>query len=416
VSLKIWILNHVALKPNETGITRHYDLAKEMVKEGHEVTIFASSFLAYLFKWRNPKRKNYRENVNGVIYEWVWTLPYRGNGVRRLLNMISYFFTALYRGMRLKERPDVVVGSSVHLFACLAGYFLSKWKKATYIVEIRDLWPRTLIDFGAMSEWHPVAIMFGLIERFVYKKSERIIVTLPGAHRYITSLGIPREKIYYIPNGIDLNRVNELKNASPLEKEIINIRNKHKKIAMYVGAHGMANALFTIVRSAKFVNPEEIAYVFIGEGPEKPNLMKEAEPFSNIYFFDGIPKSGVLPTLALADVLLVSMLNTSLYKYGISLNKLNDYLLAGKPILFAGNVYNNIVEEAGAGLTVEPENPEAFARGLMKLANLSEEEKLAIKQSSYRYLLENHDIKKLARKFLDVCEGKETMLKERGKQ
>lgn len=414
--MKIWILNHVALKPNEKGITRHYDLAKEMVEEGHEITIFASSFLAYLFRWRDPKRKNYRENVNGVIFEWVWTLPYRGNGPRRLLNMISYLFTALYRGMKLKEQPDVVVGSSVHLFACLAGYFLSKWKKARYIVEIRDLWPRTLIDFGAISEWHPLAIMFGLIERFVYKKAERIIVTLPGAHQYITSLGIPREKIYYIPNGINLERKRELSYKPSLEEEILNIRKKHRKIAMYVGAHGMANALFTVVQSAQYVNPDEIAYVFIGEGPEKPKLMEDAKPFANIYFFDGIPKNEVLSTLALADVLLVSMLNTQLYKYGISLNKLNDYLLSGKPILFAGNVYNNIVGEARAGLTVEPENPEAFAKGLIALANLDEEEQSAIQQSSYEYLSENHDMKKLAQKFLAVCGGHEILLKERGNE
>ncbi|WP_181519558.1 glycosyltransferase family 4 protein [Anoxybacillus ayderensis] len=405
--LKIWILNHVALKPNEKGITRHYDLAKEMVKDGHDVTIFASSFLAYLFKWRDPNRKNYREDVNGVIYEWMWTFPYYGNGPRRLLNMISYFFMSLYRGMKLKERPDVIVGSSVHLFACLSAYFLSKWKKCTYIVEIRDLWPRTLIDFGAISEKHPVAIMFGLIERFVYKKSERIIVTLPGAYKYITSLGIPKEKIHYIPNGIDLERKKELNNHSSLEEKIREIRKKHKKIAMYVGAHGIANSLPTIIQSAQYVDSNEIAYVFIGEGPEKNKLMEMAKPFNNIYFFDGIPKNEVLSTLALADVLLVSMLKTNLYKYGISLNKLNDYLLAGKPILFAGHVFNNIVAEAHAGLTVEPENPKAFADGVIQLAYLDEKQKLAIQKSSYEYLLNNHDIKKLAKRFVAVCQGKE---------
>ncbi|MBD1383000.1 glycosyltransferase family 4 protein [Metabacillus arenae] len=401
--MKIWILNHVALKPTDIGITRHYDLSKYMIKNGHEVTIFASSFLAYLFKWRDPAKKNYSEDVNGVTFEWVWTLPYKGNGVKRVFNMLSYFFTSLWRGFRKKEKPDVVVGSSVHLFACLAGYFLSRIKKATYIVEIRDLWPKTLIDFGAISKRHPAAIMFGMIERFVYKKADRIIVTLPGAPGYIESLGNDPNKIYYIPNGIDIDKIEELNNRSTLENEISNIKRKHKKIAMYVGSHGIANSLYTIVESAKYMNASDMAYVFVGDGPERENLINAAKEYENVYFFEGVPKDEVLATLSIADVVMVSMLDTALYKYGISLNKLNDYLLVGKPILFAGNVSNNIVDLAKAGQTVPPENPSLFAEGLISLLNLTDEEKSAIKESSFEYLQENHNIEKLSDKFVSVC-------------
>lgn len=402
--MKIWILNHVALKPDEAGITRHYDLAKVMVDKGHEVTLFASSFLAYLFKWRNSKKKNYSENVNGVLYEWLWTFPYYGNGVRRIINMISYFFVSIWRGLKIKEHPDVIVGSSVHLFACLAAYFLAKIKKSIYVVEIRDLWPRTLIDFGAMSEKHPAVIMFGLIERFVYKKADQIIVTLPGAVSYIKDFGVPEENIHYIPNGISLTRKEQLNNESSLENEIVEIRNKHKKIAMYVGAHGIANSLKTIIESAKYLSDEDIAFVLIGDGPEKENLINLASELNNVYFFNSIPKDEVLSTLNLADVQLVAMLDTSLYKYGISLNKLNDYLLVGKPILFAGNVYNNIVKDAQAGITVEPENPKLFADGIREIFQWNSEQLDKVKESSYAYLNNNHNIEKLAQKFLEVCQ------------
>ncbi|TLS38497.1 glycosyltransferase family 4 protein [Pseudalkalibacillus caeni] len=410
--MKIWILNHVALKPSDIGITRHYDISKELVEKGHKVTIFASSFLAYLFKWRDPKRKNYTENVNDVIFEWVWTLPYKGNGVLRILNMISYLFTSLIRGVKKEEKPDVIVGSSVHLFACLAAYYLSKWKKSTYVVEIRDLWPRTLIDFGAMSERHPVAVMFGIIEKFVYKKADRIIVTLPGAANYISSLGIDSDKIYHIPNGIDLNRIELLENTPSLEVEIKKIKEKHGQVAMYVGSHGMANSLETVVKSAEYLPENQVAYVFVGDGPEKENLKKMANDYENVYFFEGIPKDEVLSTLALGDVLMVSMLDTPLYKYGISLNKLNDYLLVGKPILFAGEVYNDIVGDSGAGKTVPPEDPKAFAEGLNELLKLTDEERIKIRQSAQAYVEDNHDIKKLAERFLSVCQLENTI--ERG--
>ncbi|MGC4377994.1 glycosyltransferase family 4 protein [Fictibacillus sp. Mic-4] len=401
--MKIWILNHVALKPTDTGITRHYDLAHELVKKGHQIRIFASSFLAYQFKWRNEEKKNYSENVNGVQFEWMWTLPYKGNGIKRVLNMISYFFMTLYRGMKVKEAPDVIVGSSVHLFACLAAYFLSKWKKAVYVVEIRDLWPRTLVDLGSMSKRHPAVLMFGAIEKFVYKRAERIIVTLPGAIDYISQFGVDKNIIHFVPNGIKLERILEKHREPSLRGELDEIKRKHGKIAMYIGAHGIANSLETAVNSAKWTDPEEVAYVFIGDGPDKPNLMRLAENVPNVYFFGGIPKHEVMATLNLADVLIVSMLNTPLYKYGISLNKLNDYLLIGKPILFAGNVANNIVENAGAGLTVVPEDERAFAEGLKKLLQLSNDEKLKIASNSFRYVTDHHDMKKLAERFLTIC-------------
>lgn len=406
--MKLWILNHVALKPNEKGITRHYDLAKYMVRNGHSARIFASSFLAYLFKWRDSSKKNYSENVNGVEFEWVWTLPYKGNGPKRLLNMISYFFTSIFRGAFIKEKPDVIVGSSVHLFACLAGYVLSKIKKSTYIVEIRDLWPKTLIDFGSMSKGHPVAIMFGIIEKFVYKKADKIIVTLPGAHKYITSLGIPEEKIVFIPNGIDFERLNDQSTPSSLNEEIKKIRKTYSKVAMYVGAHGVANSLPTIIESNLYHENNEVAYVFIGEGPERPKLIEEAKKFNNVFFFDAIPKGEVQSTLKLADILMVSMLDTNLYQYGISLNKLNDYLLSGKPILFAGRVYNDIVSDSGAGKTVSPENPKAFAEGLNVLLELTVEEKEVISQKGYQYLDEHHNIEKLSERFLNVCQQANT--------
>ncbi|CAN7176855.1 glycosyltransferase family 4 protein [Rossellomorea sp. LjRoot5] len=403
--MKIWMLNAVALKPNETGITRHYDLSKHMVDKGHEVTIFASSFIVYLFKWRDPRKKNYSENVNGVDFEWVWTLPYKGNGPKRLLNMMSYMLTAVARGLKKKDKPDVIVGSSVHLFACLAGYVLSKVKGATFIVEIRDLWPKTLIDFGAISKNHPLALLFGWIEKFVYKKSKKIIVTLPGAYKYITTLGIPEEKIVYIPNGIDMDKIHELENKASLEPVLQTIREDYPKIAMYLGSHGVANSLDTIVEAAGRLSREDTAFVFVGEGPEKKNLRAKAEELGlkNVFFLDGIPKREVISTLNLADVLMVSMLDTNLYQYGISLNKLNDYLLSGKPIIFSGRVFNDIVGNAQAGLTVTPESPEKFANGLENLLNLTSEEKEKIKRNGYRYLDEHHNIEKLSNQFLSVC-------------
>ncbi|GGJ63762.1 glycosyltransferase involved in cell wall biosynthesis [Anoxybacillus voinovskiensis] len=398
--MNIWILNHYALKPNEAGGTRHYDIAHELVKKGHRVRIIASSFVHYTFRFRSNK-KFFSEEVNGVLFDWIWTFPYNGNSIGRMINMITYCFVAIVVGGMRKEKPDAIVGSSVHLFACLAAYVLSRWKKATFVVEVRDLWPRTLIDMGAITEKSLLARLFFFIEAFVYKRADRIITLLPGAVDYIVSKGGTREKTVYIPNGVAGTQALSQAN-NPLCQKLKEIRKKHKNIAMYAGAHGHANALEVVVESARLLSEEEVAYVFIGNGPEKEKLVRLASDIHHCYFFDPVPKASIAAVLSEADVLIVSMRKSPIYQYGISLNKLFDYLLVGKPVLFAGEVYNDIVQEAAAGITVPPEDAEQMAHGLRTLLQLEEQEKGRIKQRSTRYI-EHYRIDKIANRFLEAC-------------
>lgn len=398
--MNIWIFNQYATKPNECGGTRHYDFGRQLVEKGHEVHIIASSFAHYTFTWR--KKRFYTENVDGVMFHWIWTWPYRGNSIWRMINMVSYFFISIFRACIMKNRPDVVVGSSVHLFACLAAYVVSLLKRATYVVEIRDLWPRTLIDMGAIREQSFLAKLFFAIEKFVYKKADRIITLLPGSVDYIAHICGTKEKITYIPNGAIITDQHD---ESVLEEQLVEIKKNHKQIVMYVGAHGYANAIDIILESARFVN-SDIAYVFIGDGPEKPLLIKKSEKMKNVYFLDAIPKKNVITTLQKADVLVISMRNSPIYKYGISLNKLSDYLLSGKPVLFAGNVYNDVITDAKVGIRVEPEDPKKMAEGIEILLNLDKGQREQIAQRGKAYVAKNYNIEQLAMLFLHACRRK----------
>jgi glycosyltransferase involved in cell wall biosynthesis len=400
--MKIWIFNHYALKSSESGGTRHHDLARELVKKGHQVCIFASSFLHYKFKWRS-KKKYYKEKDNGVYFQWLWTLPYKGNGLKRIANMLSYFFVVIIKSLFTKEKPDVIIGSSVHLFACLAAYIVSKLKKTNFVVEIRDLWPQTLIDIGAISEKSMTARFFSTIELFVYKKANAIIVLLPGAVDYIESKGISINKIHYLPNGISLKKRELINNNFSLEKELNILKEKYNGIAMYMGSHGLANALDTILDAAEKDVSKDIAFVFIGDGPEKEKLIKKANCISNIYFYDSVPKDEVYATLNGADVLLISMLNSPLYKYGISLNKIFDYLLIGKPIVFAGEVSNDIVKYANAGSSIKPGDPVLLLKAVKKMVALSQMEKEKIKKSSFQYVSHKNNIELLAEDLISIC-------------
>ena len=209
--MNIWILNHYAITPDLPGGTRHFDFGKELAKRGHKVTIFASSFRHSLFKeTKLYGNSNYAIDKisDGFRFVWVKTVPYKVNNWKRVLNMLSYSWRVYETAKFLSlERPDVIVGSSVHLFAVLTAYLLSLHFRAHFIMEVRDLWPQTLVNMG-ISKWHPFVVSLSFLEKFLYRRARKIITLLPKAHKYIESLAISTEKVVWISNGVDLSTFN----------------------------------------------------------------------------------------------------------------------------------------------------------------------------------------------------------------
>ena len=172
--MDIWIFNHYAHPPDLPGGTRHYDLGRELVQLGNNVTIFATSFHHFTHREARlgPKEKFKIEKVNGVKFVWVSTPPYQRNDWRRIQNMIAFAVRVLSLGQRITRlapdigRPDVVMGSSPHLFTPLAAYLVSKKYRVPFIMEVRDLWPQSLIDLGAFSEHHPLMKALQFLENF----------------------------------------------------------------------------------------------------------------------------------------------------------------------------------------------------------------------------------------------------------
>lgn len=398
----IWILNHYAHAPDMPGGTRHYDFAAEFVRRGYRVTIFAASYSHEAKKeTKLAAREKYKEEtINGVRFVWIRTFPYRENDWRRILGWLEYMIRTVRFGAASKERPDVIIGSSVHLFAPLAAYILSKIKRARFFFEVRDLWPRTLIEVGAYSPVHPAIIFFRFLERFLYKRADRIISLLPRGDDYISSLGVPRNKVVWIPNGVDLS----LFGRQPVLKE-----GSDNFTVMYLGALGGANDAGVVINAAKIIQDKAINTVYftiIGEGPEKNGLIGLARKLSlrNLEFRDQIPKSLVPEILAEADAFVFGMKNRSIYRFGISPNKLFDYFSAGRPVICHGHSADNPIDMARAGMSVPPEDPEALAGAVIEMSALSPEERTAMGERGRSYLIENHDIKKLADRFIRLFE------------
>ncbi len=389
--MNVWMLNHYALTPSMSGGTRHYDLGKELVAKGHKVTIVASSFHYSKFVEMREygDKESLEEDVNGVKFIWLKTRPYAGNGIGRVLNMLSYMKSAIKTlSSKNVKKPDIIIGSSVHMFAVYAGYRLAKRYNVPFVMEVRDIWPKTLVDMG-ISKWHPFVILLGVMESFLYKKSDKILTNLPYAYEHIEQY-VDRDKVVWISNGVDMDNIK----YTPKEKS-------DKFVISYTGAIGTANNLQILLEVAKRLKGhEDIYFQIVGDGPEKPSLLryKEEHELSKVNILDSVAKDKVSDILANSDVLFFNLKDSPIFQFGISSNKLFDYMASGRIIIFSSNAKNNPIKDSQSGFSIEPDNIEALEETILKIYKMPLEERVSMGLKARDYVEKNFSTKVLGDK------------------
>ncbi|NPV90652.1 MAG: glycosyltransferase family 4 protein [Firmicutes bacterium] len=402
--MRIWIINPYALPPSEPGGTRHYSLARELRGRGHEVLIIASNFNYNTRREINPGlAENTTVEIDSVPFTWVPVPGYHGNTRARVWNMLAFARKVLaLKSLEAANRPDVIIASSPHLFGAWAAERLAHFYRVPFILEVRDLWPQTFVELGGFSPRHPFILVMSWIEGYLYRRADRIITLLPKAGDYISGFGIPRERVVWVPNGIDLALGPEP--APPVPGEKLRL--------IYTGAHGLANSLDTIIEAARILESENwsdrISFRFVGDGPEKPRLRKIVEKLglSSVEFEDPVSKERVPGVLQEADACVAVLKKSSLYRWGMSLNKLFDYLAAGRPVILGTGAVNDPVRESGGGISVPAEDPGALARAIKEVAGMTAEERWEMGMRGRRYVEGNYSFKHLADKLEEVlCES-----------
>ncbi len=403
----IWIFNQYALPPTLPGGTRHFDLACELTLMGYQVTIFASAFNHSLFeKKRLLNGEPWAiEEIEGVRFVWLPSFPYRNNNWRRLLNMLEYTVRAYHLGLRLSRLdpriapPDIIVGSSVHLFAVWAAYQLSRHYKANFVMEIRDLWPQGFVDLGVWHEGQFHVRFFRWLEQWLCERAERIIVLSPLTSEYLARYSkVWADKAVYIPNGTKTARfiqvsADEQRDGGPLR-------------TMFLGSMGYKNGVDLILHAMKVIEQDEPSILecwLIGDGPEKPHLIQLARDLElkNVVFHDAVARSSVPSYTQQADILILVEREVL---YGSS-NKLFDYLAAGKPIVFSVVAqHNNLADEIHCGLSAAPEDAASLAEKLLEMARLSIEERQAMGERGRSYVCQQHDYSVLAVRLAETFE------------
>jgi glycosyltransferase involved in cell wall biosynthesis len=406
--MNILFINHYVGPGKYCSISRTTYFAREWTKLGHNVTIVSASYNHFLVNYPRFSGSHFVQLEKGIRYVMLKTPKYEGNGINRLLNIFA-FLLQLWRWQKWlidSFKPDVVIAGSAHTLDCYPAVRLARRCGALFVREVRDLWPLTLTDLGGHPEWHPLVLFFRIAENFSYRNADLIVSTLPNSLEYMRAHGLRKGRWIYIPQGIEFYTHEEGELPMVHHELLERLNEKGIFIIGYAGSIGVANCLDTLIETANIIRDIPAAFVLMGHGPEKKNLEEKANQLGlkNVYFLPRIPRNCVSKFLNKVSATFISWKKRPLYRYGISPNKLLDYMYAGKPVIHAVEASNDLVATAGCGISVPPENPAAIAAAIQDMMSMTPRALVEMGNKGREYVMRYHDYGELAIQFLAAIE------------
>jgi glycosyltransferase involved in cell wall biosynthesis len=400
--MKILFLSHYFPPEINAPASRTFEHCREWVRAGHEVTVVTCApnhprgrvydgYRNLLFQ------REQREEVN-VIRLWTYLSANEGF-VLRTLNYVSYMLACIL-ALPFLPKADVVITTSPQFFNGLAGYFVSRVKRLPWVLEIRDLWPESILAVGAIKNETVINVLRWL-ENFAYDKADRIVPVTDAFAEYMKNMGVAPEKIVVIKNGVELGLFKKETSGAAMRERL---GLEGKTVAAYFGTHGMAHHLETVLEAAQLTAGDpRIVYLLVGDGAERARLleMKERLALSNVLMLDQQPKDAMPELWGLADISLVLLRKTDLFKTVIPSKIFEAMGMATPIILGVEGESRELVLEAGGGLTIEPENAAQLAAAVQRLADHPGEAS-ALGQKGYDYVCANFDRRVLATRYVDV--------------
>jgi glycosyltransferase involved in cell wall biosynthesis len=410
--VNILLINHYAGSDLMGMEYRPFYLAREWMADGHRVTLVAADW-SHL-RGRQPSIKADLESTveEGIRFRWLRTNRYHSNGAWRVASMLGFVGKLQLYSDRIarEERPDVVICSSTYPLDIYPGARIARRAGARLVFEVHDLWPLTPILLGGYSPHHPYIRVLQRAEDYAYRYADMVVSILPHACDHMVSRGLDPDKFVHVPNGVPIARsvtADDDELSRPVEAVIARERSRGRFLIGYAGGISVSNSLETLLDAARLLSTANISFLIAGDGPRAGPLRERAihSGFDNFHMLGRIPKSAIGKFLSHMDALAVPFHRSPLYRYGMSPNKLFDYMLAAKPILLASDAINDLVAEAECGLTVEPAHPAAFADAVLRVCALSEDERRRLGENGRRFVIKNHDYAVLASRFLVAVRG-----------
>jgi len=361
--------------PPEMGApsARVYELSREWVRMGHEVTVltgFPNHPVGVVFEGYRGERIR-RETVDGIRVVRIPIYAAANKGfLKRVLNYSSFWLSASSFGAALTGRPDIVIGTSPQFLSAVAGLWLARLKRVPFVFEVRDLWPRSIVEVGAMRADSLAIRSLEKMERFLYRNADHIVPVTDSFVGEIAAHGILADKMSVITNGVDL----DLFRPRSREDARRDLGLPAGPLVTYAGTHGMAHGLDLVLEVAKRLALDGIRFLLVGEGAEKTRLKQQAaaEKIDNVIFWDQQPRDRLAQVYAASDLLLVVLRDLPLFRSVIP-SKIFEFMGAARPVLSTvDGESRGIIERSGAGVFSPPGNAEALTDAIRKLARDSE--------------------------------------------
>jgi len=396
--MHILLIHQAFAALDEPGGTRHHELARFLAGQNHKVSIIASS-VSYL-TGKNLHSSRVEDDAGGrvKIYRSHTYTALHKSFIHRIFSFFSFMISSFFKSLSIKN-VDLVWGTTPPIFQAFSAWLVSRFKCVPFLLEVRDLWPEFAIAVGVLK--NPTLIKWSYwLEKFLYRNADRIVVNSPGFISYVSDKG--GKHISLIPNGSDISFFDS-RNTSRTRKEL---GWSDKFIVLYAGAHGMSNDLGVVLHTAKQLESNnEIQFVLLGDGKEKPKLMSETRQLNlhNLIFLDPISKNRISEILSAADACIAILKPIDIYKTTYP-NKVFDYMAARKPIILAiDGVIRDVVEKAECGIFCQPGDPKALADGCLNLYN-NQERAISMGKKGYDYLRNNFNREKIALDLLGIME------------
>lgn len=409
---EIWILNHYAGSMFFNRGGRHYSIAKYLRRMGYSPTVFACNS-----KHNSQSENFFNENALWSVHSaeeidvpfvFVKGRAYTGNGKQRILNMIDFYRNVKVVAKEYTKRhgkPDIIYASSVHPLTVVAGIQLAKYYSVPCICEIRDLWPESLVAYGIAGPHNPAVLLLRRLEKWIYKKSDAIVFTMEGAYDYIVEQGwekdVPRSKVHFINNGVDLEVFDYNKEHFRLEDPDLEDPNIFKVV--YAGSIRKVNNVGRLLDAAKQIKDPRARFLIWGAGDERQVLEKRIveEKISNVTFKGAVGKKYVPYIASCSNLNFLDICNERVTRFGISSNKLFEYFAAGHPILLA-RMKCFPMDDSLCKISYDT-CPESIAAGIQKAMAMSEED-YNIACSEARQAAYAYDFKTLTEKLVKVLD------------
>ncbi|WP_277115425.1 glycosyltransferase family 4 protein [Chryseobacterium sp.] len=398
----IWLISKYASPPQYAKApSRLFYLAREFKKLGNEALLITSDANHFTNCPETDKIYN-DEEQDGVAIRWIKTKKYtKTASIDRILSWLDFERKLFLMKLSKKEKPDVIIISSLSIFTIIYGYYLKKKFGSFLIFEIRDIWPLTMTEEAGFSKWHPLVLLIGFIEKFGYKKSDLVAGTMPRLDLHVEQLLGYQRPFHCSPLGFDPENYSEdfLKERNPF----LDIIPSDKIIVGYAGSMGVTNALEPFIETVKMMKDDNnIHFVLVGSGDLRASYEETLKDCSNVTFLQRIQQSEVKYFLDACDILYLSTKDSKVWEYGQSMNKVVEYMLAAKPIIASYTGYPSMINEADCGKFINSTSAEDIKDAILYYGNMSAEERMEIGDKGRKWIFENRTYPVLGKKYMDA--------------